>query len=151
MTRLLESFLTPLDRDEAFRYVADFSRQSEWDPNTASSRRTDAGALGIGSRFALEVKMGRRTVPMEYRITEYDPPARVVLVGEGSGIWSQDVITFTDVRKGTRVEYAAEIKLGGVLGLAQPLLRPAFTRIGRDAAAGMKRELDRLARRPAEA
>ena len=38
----------------------------------------------MNARFALEVRIGGRTAPMEYRITEYDHPRRVVLVGEGS-------------------------------------------------------------------
>ena len=143
MTRLAEHLTTNLDREAAFRYVADFSRQAEWDPNTVSSRRIDAGQLGVGARFALEVRMGRKTVPMEYRITEYEAPRKVVLVGEGGGVWSQDVITFTDVPDGTRVDYGAEIRLGGLLGLAQPLLGPALTRIARGAVEGMQRELDR--------
>jgi hypothetical protein len=145
MTLLTEHLTTALDRETAFRYVADFSRQSEWDPNTLSSRRVDPGELGVGARFALEVKVGRKAVPMEYRITEFDPPAKVVLVGEGAGIWSEDVITFTDVPEGTRVDYVAAIKLSGLLGLAQPLLGRAFASLGRGAVDGMKRELDRLA------
>jgi hypothetical protein len=145
VTRLAEHLITTLDRETAFRYVADFSRQAEWDPNTVSARRIDAGDLGVGARFALQVKVGRKAVPMEYRITEYEAPTRVVLVGEGGGVWSQDVITFTEVPDGTRVDYVAEIKLGGLLGLAQPLLGPALARVGRGAVEGMQRELDRLA------
>lgn len=145
MTRIAEELMTTLKREIAFDYVADFAHQAEWDPNTVSSRRLDAGDLGAGARFALEVKIGRKVVPMEYRITEFQHPTRVVLVGEGSGVWSQDIITFTDVPDGTRVDYVAEIKLGGLLGLAQPLLRPAFARIGHGAVEGMQRELDRLA------
>jgi hypothetical protein len=93
----------------------------------------------------LEVKVGRKAVPMEYRITEFDPPTRVVLVGEGAGIWSEDVITFSDLPEGTRVDYVATIKLSGLLGLAQPLLGRAFASVARGAVEGMKRELDRLA------
>ena len=74
MTTLKEQVQTPLSRDAAFAYVADFARQAEWDPNTLSSRRIDDGELGVGARFALEVRMGRRTSVMEYRITEYAPP-----------------------------------------------------------------------------
>jgi hypothetical protein len=151
VTRIAENLRTTLEPEAAFRYVADFSRQAEWDPNTMSARRIDAGDLGVGARFALEVKMGRKTVPMEYRITEFEAPTRVVLVGEGDGVWSQDVITFTPVPDGTRVDYVAEIKLGGLLGLVQPLLSPAFARIGRGAVEGMQRELDRLAAAPAVA
>ena len=145
MTRLTEHVTTALGRDVAFRHVSDFSRQAEWDPNTVSSRRIDQGELGVGARFALDVKMGRGAVPMEYRITEFEPPSKVVLVGEGSGVWSRDVITFTEVPEGTRVDYVADIELSGLLGLVQPLLGRTLAAVGRGAAAGMKSELDRLA------
>jgi hypothetical protein len=145
MTRLVEHVETPLGRAEAFAYVADFDHQAEWDPNTVSSRRLDQGELGAGAHFALEVRMGSRVRPMEYRITEYQAPSRVVLVGVGSGIWTEDTITFTETAGGTRVDYVAEIRLSGILGLVQPLLGRAFSAIGKGAVAGMKRELDRLA------
>lgn len=145
MTRLVEQVTTSLPREQAFDYVADFARQAEWDPNTVSSRRLDDGELGVGSRFALDVKVGSRTAPMEYHITEYQRPAKVVLVGEGSGVRSYDIITFSEGQEGTRVDYDVEIKLSGLLGVIQPLLGRAFAGIARGAVTGMKRELDALA------
>ena len=81
---------------------------------------------------------------MEYRITEFDAPNRLVLIGEGSGIWTEDAITFTETPTGTRVGYEAEIKLSGLMGLLQPLLGRAFDGIAKGAVEGMKRELDKL-------
>lgn len=142
MTTLEEHITTPLARDAAFAYVADFSRQADWDPNTVASRRIDDGSLGVGARFALEVRVGNRVRPMEYRITEFEAPSRVVLVGEGSGIWSRDSITFEEAPGGTAVGYRAEIRLSGIMGIVQPLLGRAFAGIARAAAAGMKEQLD---------
>jgi uncharacterized protein YndB with AHSA1/START domain len=142
MTRLRKRLETALKRDRVFEYVVDWSRQAEWDPNTVSSRSLDAGDPAVGARYALEVRMGRRTVPMEYRITELSPPQRLVLVGEGSGIWTEDVITLTETAEGTIVVYDIEIRLRGVLGLVQPLLGRAFEGIARGAIEGLKRELD---------
>ena len=142
MTKLHETLETPLDRAAAFAYIADWDGQAEWDPNTVSAERIGEGGPEVGARYALEVKMGRRAVPMEYRITELVEPERLVLVGEGSGVWTEDVITFTEIEGGTRVDYVAEIKLSGLLGLAQPLLGRAFDGIAKGAVEGMKRELD---------
>jgi dehydrogenase/reductase SDR family protein 12 len=145
MTKLIESLSSPIDRESAFAYIADWSRQAEWDPNTTSSKLIGDGDPAIGSRYALEVKMGRKSVPMEYHITELEAPSRLVLIGEGSGVWTEDVITFTETPAGTQVDYQAEIKLSGLLGLAQPLLGRAFDGIAKGAVVGMKRELDALA------
>ena len=103
----------------------------------------------MGARYELEVKLGRRSAPMEYRITEYETPSRLVLVGEGSGIRAEDTITFSETESGTRVDYEAVIELSGVLGLVQPLLGRAFDSIAKGAVAGMKRELDELDARAA--
>jgi hypothetical protein len=151
MTLLHESLTTTLTRERAFAYIADWSRQEEWDPNTVSSARVGEGPAEVGARYTLEVKMGRRTVPMEYRITELEAPSRLVLIGEGSGIRAEDTITFTDEAGATRVDYQAEIKLSGWLGRVQPLLGWAFDRIAKGAVAGMKRELDAMAARQVDA
>ena len=142
MTKLNETIETALPRAEAFAYIADWDRQAEWDPNTVSAERIGEGGPEVGARYALEVKMGRKAVPMEYRITELEAPSRITLIGEGSGIWTEDIITFSEAAEGTRVDYQAEIKLSGWLGLIQPLLGRAFDGIAKGAVAGMKRELD---------
>ena len=82
---------------------------------------------------------------MEYRIATFEPPNRVVLMGSGSGVKAVDEIRFEPAGTGTRVDYTADIRLGGWMRLIQPFLGRAFAGIARDAADGMKRELDRQA------
>ena len=43
---------------------------------------------------------------------------------------------------GTRIDYVADIRLGGALRLVQPFLGRAFTKLGHEALAGMQRTLD---------
>ncbi len=126
MTRLRERIETDLPIDEAFDYIADFAHADEWDPNTTAAKRLGNVRPGLGARFALEVRMGGRTAPMEYRITEYERPRRVVLRGEGSGVTTVDEIRFERVGDRTVVDYIADIRLGGLLRLAQPFLGGAF-------------------------
>ena len=145
MTRIHERIAVELPIDAAFDYIADFAHSPEWDPNTAAARRVDQGPVGVGAEYRLDVRMGSRTTPMTYRITEFDRPRRVVLVGEGDGVSSMDDIRFEKFAAGTAVDYTAEIRLGGLLRLIQPLLGGRFEKLGKDAAAGMTRELRRLA------
>ena len=145
MTLLKESVTSPVGREQAFAYISEWSRQSEWDPNTISSTQIGDGAPAVGSRYTLEVKYGTSTKTMEYRITELDAPSRLVLIGEGDGVWTEDILEFTEVDDGTRVDYQAEIKLSGILGLIQPLLGRQFDAIGDGVVVGMQRELDALA------
>lgn len=147
MTRLHERVETTLPLDETFDYIADFATAREWDPGVASARRLDDGPVQVGSRYELGVRMGRRVASMEYRITTLERPRRVVLTGHGSGVNAVDDIRFEASPDGTVIDYTADIRLAGLLRLAQPFLGGAFERIGRDAADGMRRTLAELAKR----
>ena len=63
MTRIHERIATTLPIEAAFDYVADFANSQQWDPGTTSSRRMDAGPVGVGARYALTVRMGGRVGP----------------------------------------------------------------------------------------
>ena len=142
MTRLDEQIRTSLGPEAAFAYVADFANSMHWDPGVATSTRIDDGPVGVGARYRLEVRLRGRVAPMEYRISVFEPSTRVVLVGEGSGISAVDDIRFAPDGRGTRIDYTADIRLGGVLRLVQPFLGRVFAKIGRDALSGMQRTLD---------
>jgi carbon monoxide dehydrogenase subunit G len=151
MTRLTERIETTLPIDDAFAYVADFANSMHWDPGVATSERIDEGPVGLGARYRLGVRMRGRVAPMEYRITTFEAPRRVVLTGEGSGVSAVDEIRFEPAGTGTRIDYTADIRLAGLMRLAQPLLGGAFAKIARDALDGMQRALDaRAAARAAD-
>jgi len=145
MTRLFEQIETTLPPESTFDFVADFANAARWDPGVARSVALDGEPLRLGSRFELDVRMGGRTAPMTYRVATLERPRRVVLVGTGSGVDAVDEIVFEPSGTGTRIRYTADIKLTGLLRLAQPFLSGAFERIGRDAAGGMRRTLADLA------
>ncbi len=145
MPVLREQIETSLDIEAAFGFVADFANSSQWDPGVASSERLDDGPLGVGARYRLGIRRRGRVVPMEYRITFLAPPSRVVLVGEGSGVLATDDIRFESTDAGTRIDYIADIRLRGLLRLAEPFAGGAFARIARDARDGMERALDERA------
>ena len=146
MTRIHETLETALAIQEAFAFVADFVNAAAWDPGTVAAQRIDRGPVGVGARYRLDVRMGRRVAPMEYRIVEYEPFRRVVLEGRGSNVTARDEITFAALPgSGTRVDYVADIQLGGWMRLLQPLAGGAFRKIGRDAREGLQRSLDSLA------
>jgi carbon monoxide dehydrogenase subunit G len=145
MTRLHEIIDTPLPVEDAFAFVADFANSQHWDPGVATSERIDEGPVGLGARYRLGVRMRGRVVPMEYRITTFEAPRRVVLTGEGSNVSAVDEIRFEPTGNGTRIDYTADIRLGGWMRLIQPLVGGAFEKIAKDALGGMQRALDERA------
>jgi carbon monoxide dehydrogenase subunit G len=146
MPRLHETIDTPLPIDEAFAYVADFANAQSWDPGVATSERIDAGPVGLGARYRLGVRMRGRVAPMEYRITAFEAPGRVVLTGEGSNVSAVDEIRFEPTATGTHIDYTADIHLGGWMRFAEPLAGGAFEKLAKDALAGMQKTLDERAR-----
>jgi carbon monoxide dehydrogenase subunit G len=141
MTTLHERIGTALPPEDVFDYIADFQSAAEWDPGVAHARRLDEGPVGIGTRYELGVRMGRRIVSMTYRITVFERPTRVVLEGAGSNVAAVDDIRFAPRAGGTVVDYTADIELRGWLRLIQPFVGGTLAKIGRDAAAGMTRSL----------
>ena len=145
MPILREQIETSLPVEAAFAFVADFANATRWDPGVASSERTTPGPVGLGSRYRLGVRMRGRVSPMDYEVTAYEPNRRVVLEGTGSGVSATDEIRFEALPAGTRIDYIADIRLRGLLGLATPFARGAFRHIADNARDGMQRALDALA------
>lgn len=147
MTRLNERIQTSLPIVEAFEYLADFANSAEWDPGVASSDRVGEGDVGVGTRYRLGIRRGERVTPMEYVITAFEPPTRVVLHGEGSGVTAEDEIRFEPRPDGAGsiVDYTADIRLQGLRRIAEPFLGGMFRKIAQDAADGIERTLERRA------
>lgn len=143
MARYVDAIDLPVPVEEAFDYLADFATTAEWDPGIVEARRLSRGPIRLGSRFRVVASVWGVRVPLEYRITEYERPTRLVLTGLGA-VESVDEITFTPRRGGTRVTYEARLELRGLQKLADPLLDVLLQRIGRLAVRGLR---ERMARR----
>jgi dehydrogenase/reductase SDR family protein 12 len=138
MIKLFEQFDTPLSAEECFDFVADFSQLCEWDPTISKSTRVSEGLLGVGSKFHIEAKVGPRTIPIDYVITEFEPPSSLVLEGYGSGGFKAiDRIRFTTSSQGTTVEYEAELSFFASDSYFKPVLKKLLTRTGENAVKGL--------------
>jgi hypothetical protein len=102
------------------------------------ARRLTPGEVRLGSSFLVTVSFLGRRVPLEYRITEFERPSRLVLGGGDPSLRSIDEITFVARPGGTRVTYEARLELTGIRRLADPILNVLFQRIGRLAVRGLR-------------
>ena len=134
----------PTAADETFAYLSDFANTVEWDPGIVEARRLTPAPTAIGSRFEVVALFRGRQQRFEYVVTDYDEGTRIALRGEGEKALSDDVITVTggDGAR-TRVGYEADLRLKGVLRIAEPLLRSTFRRMGDDALDGLAARLSR--------
>ncbi len=126
---------------EAFAYLADFTHAAEWDPGIAEARRLTPEPTAVGSRFDVIALFRGKRQRFEYVVTEYEEGKRVALRGEGEKALSDDVITVTATAGGTRIGYEADLRLKGVLRVAEPFLRSTVTRMGNDALDGLAARL----------
>jgi carbon monoxide dehydrogenase subunit G len=133
---------TSRPRRDVAAYLTDFSTTQEWDPGVVEAERLDDGPITVGSRFRIAARfLGRRT-ELTYAIVDHDPGERVTLRGENATVVSLDTMRFSDAPDGgTRVSYKADLTLKGPLRVLDPLLRPAFNRVGDRAAAGLRSKL----------
>lgn len=145
MIRVQESLLCAGSPEETFRFIGDFENLPEWDPGIVSSRRIDVGPLGVGSGYQVVAKFMGARVPLEYRVTRFEPPSRIVLEGWGMNLHAIDDIRFDDMGTGTRVTYRADFRLLGPVRWAEKIMKPAFDRIAARAMSGMGEALKRKA------
>lgn len=136
--------------EDVFRYTANFGNIEQWDPGVNESEKSTPGPIGVGTRFRVVVKAGISSTPMDYEIKRYEPPNRVVLEGSGGRIHAIDDIRFYSTDSGTRVDYTADITLGGAAGLIEPLIGGVLEGVGRKALAGLQEALAADPQPPAE-
>lgn len=130
--------------ETAFSLLADFSNAAQWDPATLSARRLDSdGPIGVGSRFELLLQIFGRENSIEYEITSFQPPRRVVLRGENSGSVAIDEITVEPHDGGARVTYCADVAMKGAFKVASPFFAPVFKKMGDGARDRMQEWLNR--------
>jgi len=141
VARYIDAIDIPIPIEDAFDYLADFSRTAEWDPGVCEAERITRGEVRLGSRFRVCVCFLGLRMPLEYRITEFERPSRLVLCGGDSSLRSIDEITFVSRPGGTRVTYEARLELAGIRRLADPFLDLLFQRIGRLAVRGLRERM----------
>ena len=140
-TRLRETTISETPLDDAFAYTADFANIEDWDPGVAKSSQIGSGPIGVGTAFDVLVAFGSRRIPMVYTITEYDPPSRVVLIGEGSSLQAVDTIEFAAVEAGTEITYTADLTFKGVVKYFTPFMGRTLNNVGSKAVAGLSTAL----------
>ncbi len=140
MARYLVRLRSPKSPAEAFAYMANLGNFAEWDPGVTRVKQSEGEGPGLNAVYDVSVK-GLPT-PLRYRTTQFQPPDSIVARAETLILTSLDTITVEADGTGSIVTYDAELTLNGPLGLADPILRLTFGRIGDRAAAGLIRVLD---------
>jgi len=103
--------------EEVFAVLTDVEKTGTWFPGNVEEHWTSPPPHGVGStRHAVVTVMGRRQ-ENDATVTEYDPPHRGVMSGEGQGVSWTAALDFAPDGDGTRVEIAFDFSATGPMRL----------------------------------
>jgi uncharacterized protein YndB with AHSA1/START domain len=134
--------------ETVFAYLSDFTTTTEWDPGTVKTVRT-SGDGAFGTEYLNTSSFGGRETQLTYVVVDLVPNRHIALRGENKTVIAHDTMTFQETGDGvgatyTEVTYTADFTFKGISRLVAPLMKPAFTRLGNEAEAGMAEALGRL-------
>lgn len=128
--------------EEVWHYLADLRSVAEWDPSVDRVVLIDGEPRTLSARYELEVSFRGKSLALPYRTVEVDPPHRVVFTAGTDSVSVRDEARIEPAGpEGSRVIWDAELRLRGFRRLLEPLLRPAFNRIGKAAENGLAERL----------
>lgn len=133
---------TPRSPADAFAYMADLSNFAEWDPGIERVDQVRGDGPGPGAVYDVTVKGIAGSFTLQYELTHYESPTKVVATARSRTLTSLDSITIRRADAGSLVTYDAVLNLNGPMGVFDPLLGLGFKRIGDRAAGGLVRALD---------
>ncbi len=138
MSRYVVHVRTAMPPAQAFAYMADLSNLAEWDPGVDRAEQVAGDGAGPGAAYDVSIKVPLRAMTLRYETVASDGSSTTMTaVAENAFITSRDTITVEVDSSGSIVTYDAELKLKGLLGLADPLFGLMFNQIGDRAAAGL--------------
>lgn len=140
-----EQFNTARTPEQAFEYIVDFSRISEWDHTIIHSKKVSNGNVGLNTIFNLTYKMGLRTLAIVYEITEFEKSEesyKATLVGKSNNFTAVDTVTVSKSEIGCHVDWQADIEFKGLSEKVVPLIEKKIKAAGAKTISDLKVALD---------
>ena len=142
MARYTTTIETSASPEEAFALLEDFSNAEDWDPGVAAAERLDDGPITTGSRFGLDLRVGRSTQRWVYTVEVHDAPRRVTFVTRSGRAVGIDAVTVVPTAAGARVDWDATFRFTGLVGaIVDPAFQLVFDRLAGRAVDGLRRAL----------
>ena len=145
MKRVERSARIEAPPDEVFAYLSDLEKLSEWQAGVVSARRTSEGPMGVGATALVTREVVGNRVEAPLTITEHDPPRRLAIGSEVSGVKAHATLDFEPSEDGeaTDLTFAMEIRGSGFTGFMEGMIASAA---GGDIDASLERLKERFTR-----
>lgn len=149
--RFKEVIDTTAAPEAAFPFLSDFNNLPAWDPSIVRVEQLTSGPIRVKTRLRVTLLFLGVESALDYRVEEYEPNRRAVLIGTSATVTATDTVLVEPRPGGCRVTWDADIRFAAPLWVLDPLFAWLFASSVRSAIANLRRELDKLPRRQAAA
>ncbi len=110
MSRIRLNVVVNAPKEQVFHVLTDLKSLPELLPSITSLELTTSGPIGVGTTWSLTRKLLEKETTTSFQVSEMQPPERLVIEGEGSGITYKVCYELTDGEFGTVIEMDLEGK-----------------------------------------
>jgi carbon monoxide dehydrogenase subunit G len=112
--------------ETVFAYLADLGNLAEWQMGVVTAEQTSPGDIGIGSTARVVRELMGQRIEAPLTVTEYDPPQRLGIASEVSGVAAAGVLDLADAGEGaTDLRFAMEIRGSLLTRFMEPMIARA--------------------------
>ena len=131
---------------EVFAYIADLDNVAEWQTGVLSAERTSPGEMGVGATARVVRQVAGQRIAAPLTITEYEPPRRLVIGSEVSGVRALAELELSPADgNATDLHFAMQIRGSLLTSFMEPMIANAA---GGDIDASLERIQRRFQRAP---
>jgi len=126
MKRVERSARVGAPPEEVFAYLADLDNVAQWQTGVISAERTSEGEMGVGTTVQVVRELMGQRILAPLTVTEYDPPRRMVIGSEVSGVKALaelDIAPAGD--RETDLAFAMEIRGSMLTTFMEPMIAGA--------------------------
>jgi hypothetical protein len=99
---------------------------AEWQTGVISAERTSPGEMGVGTTVQVVRELMGQRISAPLRVTEYDPPRRMVIGSEVSGVKARAELDIAPTDDGaTELSFAMEIRGSMLMAFMEPMVAGA--------------------------
>lgn len=112
---------------EVFAYLSDLENLAEWQSGVVAARRTSDGEMGMGATAIVAREMMGQRMEARLTVTAYDPPRRLAIGSEVSGVKAHATLDLAPAHNGeaTDLAFAMEIRGSLLTSFMEPMIASA--------------------------
>lgn len=110
---------------DVFAYLSDLDRLAEWQSGVIGARRTSDGRMGVGATAQVTRQLMGQRLEAPLTVTAYDPPRRLTVGSEVSGIRADATLDVAADGAGSQVSFAMEFRGSMMTAFMEPMIASA--------------------------